>query len=280
MSRLCDLHTHSVFSDGSCTPAQIVEQAVQLGLGAVALTDHNTVDGLPSFLDAARGKPIEVVPGAEFSVDYQGDELHILGLFICPTAFSQVSALMAQVNRQKEESNLRLIASLRRVGVILDYQKIKDATPKGLVNRANIARALVKQGYTRTVSEAFDTLLSPAQGHYQEPKRLTAAEIIDFITSIHALPVLAHPFVSLTEDKLLPFLPIAKQWGLCGMECYYSEYSSATTQKALQIAREMGLLPSGGSDYHGLTKPDIMLGTGKGDLRVPFEAYLAMKEKI
>lgn len=280
MSGLCDLHTHSLFSDGTCTPTQIVEQAVRMELGAVALTDHNIVDGLPEFLDAARGKPIEVVLGAEFSADYQGDELHILGLFIQPTAFSQISTLMAEVNREKEESNLRLIEALRRVGVSLDYQAIKAATPRGFVNRANIARAMVKQGYTSTVAEAFDTYLSPKRGLYQEPKRLTAAEVIDLITSIHALPVLAHPFISLTEDKLMSFLPFAKQCGLCGMECYYSEYSTATTQRALQIASEMGLLPSGGSDFHGATKPHISLGKGKGDLCVPLEVYLALKERI
>ena len=104
MNKLCDLHTHSVYSDGTFTPAEIIDEAIKIGLSAVALTDHNTVDGLPDFISAANGKRIEIVPGAEFSADYNGTELHILGLFISPEHFGTVSALMANVNKLKEEN--------------------------------------------------------------------------------------------------------------------------------------------------------------------------------
>lgn len=274
---LCDLHTHSAFSDGTCTPAEVVDAAVAKGLSAVALTDHNTTDGLSDFINAASGKKIDIVPGAEFSVDYNGKELHMLGLFIEPAYFSQVSALMQAVTACKEQSNVELIESLYRIGIRLDYDEIKGATPSGKVNRAHIATAMMQKGYTATVAEAFETYLSPSAGHYKEPKRLTAWEILDFIRSIDALSVLAHPFLNLSEGDLARFLPEAKKKGLVGMECCYSLYDEAKTQTSLSLANEFGLLKSGGSDFHGTRKPDIEIGVGKGNLNVPYEWYLALK---
>ena len=277
MERFCDLHTHSVYSDGTFTPAEIIDEAIKIGLSAVALTDHNTVDGLPDFLSAARGKNIEIVPGAEFSVDYNGTELHILGLFISPEHFGKVSELMANVNKRKEESNISLVESLNRAGFALDYEVIKRSTPNGKINRAHIAAAMVDKGYISSVSEGFATVLSKSAGHYKEPKRLTAQEIIDFISSIGAVSVLAHPFLNLNERELVEFLSTTK--GLYGIECYYSEYDEDTVEKSLRIADEFGLVCSGGSDFHGMTKPNIKLGAGKGNLRVPFESFLELKNR-
>ena len=277
MNRICDLHTHSVFSDGTDTPAQIIAEAVRLGLSAVALCDHNTVDGLPDFLAAARDKPLDAIPGAEFSVDLEGTELHLLGLFLPQGAFSQISDLMRQVNDRKEQSNIDLVDALNRAGFSLCYDTIKAATPAGKVNRAHIAAALTKAGYTATISDAFRTLLSPAAGYYREPQRLTVWQMLEFLTAIGAVPVLAHPFLNLTKERLAAFLPRAKQAGLAGMECQYSLYDAATTKTSLDLAAEFGLLPSGGSDYHGSNKPDIRLGCGKGNLSVPGQWAQALR---
>ena len=275
---ICDLHTHSIYSDGTYSPAEIIDEAIKIGLSAVALTDHNTVDGLKDFISSARGKGIEIVPGAEFSVDYEGTELHLLGLFIKPEHFNAVSELMLSVNKSKEESNLALIQSLSLAGYPLDYEAIKGKTPNGKVNRSQIADAMLEKGYVSSKDEAFATILSPEVGHYKEPKRLTALEMIDFIKSIGAVPVLAHPFLNLDEkDKVMKFLRSAKEIGLVGMECYYPTYSEETTQMALRAANELGLVPSGGSDFHGAAKADISLGRGKGSVKVPFESYLRLK---
>ena len=147
MNKICDLHTHSIYSDGTCTPAEIIDEAIKIGLSAVALTDHNTVDGLSDFIEAACDKDIEIVPGVEFSVDYEGTELHILGLFIDPVYFEKVSALMTDVNRRKEESNIALVDSLSRAGYPLDHEAIKSKTPNGMINRSHIADAMVEKGY-------------------------------------------------------------------------------------------------------------------------------------
>lgn len=275
MKKVCDLHTHSIYSDGTCTPSEIIDGAIQAGLSAIALTDHNTVDGLPYFISAAHGKNIEIVPGAEFSVGHNGKELHILGLFISPEHFDEVSELMTIVNKRKEESNIALIESLKYAGYDLDYNEIKNTTPNGKINRAHIATAMIQKGYINSVKEGLDTVLSKSAGHYKEPKRLTAAEIVDFINSIDAVPVLAHPFLNLNEQELTDLLTTVK--GFAGMECYYSTYDAETTVKSIDIANKFGLVCSGGSDFHGTSKPNIKLGTGQGDLCVPFESYLKLK---
>ncbi len=279
MNRYCDLHTHSVFSDGTFTPTAIVEKAIDIGLSAVALCDHNTVDGLHEFLQAAKNKNIEAIAGAEFSVDYNGCELHLLGLFIPENAFSQITCLMTEVNERKAKSNVDLINSLNKAGYSIDYATIKSKTPNGKFNRAHIAAELTEKGYTPSIKNAFDTLLSTEAGYYTEPQRLTVWNMLDVIKSIGAVPVLAHPFLNLTESELSEFLPLAKESGLVGMECYYSSYDMALTQKSMEIAESFDLVCSGGSDFHGERKPDIMLGVGKGNLRIPYDCVIKLKNK-
>lgn len=269
MNGLCDLHTHSNYSDGTCTPAQLIDEAAALGLSAVALCDHNTADGLPAFLAAAEGRDILAVPGVEFSVDYGGTELHLLGLFIEPRCFPAVKEISDGYLRRKSQSNRALIGALALAGYPLDYGQILAQSPNGNINRAHIAAALVEHGYAGSIREAFRTLLSKDGMYYQEPARPTVWEMLDFLTGIGAVPVLAHPFLNLTEEALASFLPQAKARGLAGMETAYSTYDGATAACAARLARESGLLPSGGSDYHGAKKPDIRLGTGRGSLRVP-----------
>ena len=271
MNRYCDLHTHSVYSDGSYTPGELIEEAEVLGLSAIALCDHNTADGLPHFLRAAEGKKIKAVAGVEFSADLDGNELHLLGLYVKEKYFSQVTELMNGVLALKEESNLALIESLKGAGIFLDYGEIKAKTPNGRVNRAHIAAALTEKGYVTSIKEAFRSYLSKSGGFYTEPRRLTIWELIDFIISIDALPVLAHPLLNLEPKELSELLPKAKAAGLRGMECLYSEYRKEEIALSMELTRGNGLLPSGGSDFHGTNKPHISLGRGKGDLFVPAE---------
>ncbi len=276
---ICDLHIHSIYSDGTSTPCEIIEKSIELGISAIGLTDHNTVDGLPFFEEAALGKNIDIVLGTEFSVDYNGKELHLLGLFINPEHFNKISALMSDVMELKEQSNIDLVSALVAAGFDLDYNEIKRNTPNGKTNRAHIATAMMNKGYVSSVNEAFKTYLSKDGIYYKEPKRIDVFEMIDFIKSIGAVSVLAHPFLNLSEEELSSFLPIAKQRGLDGMECYYSLYDDETITASLWLADKFGLLPSGGSDFHGSRKPDIELGIGKGNLKIPYEWYLELKKK-
>ena len=277
MKKVCDLHTHSVFSDGTYTPRELIDAAIKTGLSAVALCDHNTVDGIEEFLSAAVGKNIDPVAGCEFSADLNGVEIHLLGLYIPRESLHKVSELMRAVKVRKEQSNIDLVHSLNRAGYKIDYDGIKKKSPRGNINRAHIAAELTEKGYTKSIDEAFGTLLSPKAGYYHEPERLTVWEILDFLRSIDAVPVLAHPFLNLTEEQLTEFLPRAKNAGLVGMECYYSLYDAETSEKSLKMAETFGLLPSGGSDFHGTNKPDIAPGRGKGNLAVPYEWATAIK---
>lgn len=278
MKTCCDLHTHSLFSDGTCTPAEILDLSVSAGLSAVALTDHNTVAGLPAFLAAAEGKEILAVPGVEISTGWQGKELHIVGLFLKPEDFDAVTDFLTIINIRKEESNRRLIQTLHRAGYPLDYDAIRRSHPEGTVNRAVIASALLEKGCVASIKEAFQTILSSRNGYYLPPERISALEAIAFLASIRAVPVLAHPFLNLSESQLRQFLPEAKRHGLGAMETVYSGYSPETAALAEKTAAEFSLLRSGGSDFHGSNKPGISLGTGKGDLCVPTAFVKSLEE--
>ena len=274
----CDLHMHSVFSDGTDTPESLIQKAGQQGLGAIALWDHNTVSGLPKFLEAARSSSVLAVPGVEFSTEYNGKELHILGLFIKEKYYGEIRELLAASEKRKEESNLDLIHNLGKDGYLLDYEKIKSERPDGRVNRAHIAAELTKSGYTSSIDEAFDRLLGKKHGYYHPAKRLDSLEMIAFLKSIGAAAVWAHPFFNMkTEKEVQEFIDAAKPCGLDGMETIYSTYSQETERLAMEIAKRNGLLQSGGSDYHGKNKPDIEMGTGRGNLRIPMEFYEKLK---
>ncbi len=264
----CDLHTHSNFSDGTYSPAELIAEAARLGLTAIALTDHNTVAGLPDFVAAGQGSGVEAIPGCEFSTDYQGTELHVLGLFIEPDHYGTVTNLLEQAQQEKERSNQNLVAALNDAGYTLDYDKICSRC-NGQINRAHIAAELVRKGYFSEIQAAFKGPLSAKNGLYHPPKRIDAYDCIRFIKSIGAVAILAHPFLSLEEEALRAFLPQAVEAGLDAMEVAYSKYSPETTAAAYAVADAFGLQYSGGSDFHGGNKPDIALGSGRGDLQIP-----------
>ncbi len=280
MEMYCDLHTHSVFSDGTYTPAQLLEEAQERGLSAIALTDHNTVAGLPDFLEAAKGKKVEAVPGVEFSSDYEGTELHILALYLKEEYFDQVTDLMMQYHRRKEQSNIDLVNKLNAAGYKISYEKIKLSTPEGQVNRALIAAELTELGYTASNKEAFERLLRPSCGYYIPPQRFTPKEMLGIIHDLGAVSILAHPYLNLKEEQLHIFLSMAGKWGLQGMEVRYSTYDEATTASAFAMADEFGLLYSGGSDFHGKNKPDIQMGVGRGNLGVPANWVSKIREIV
>ena len=265
----CDLHTHSTFSDGTFSPSQIVAEGLRKKLRAVALTDHNTIAGLTAFLKAAEGTGLEGIPGVEISTGYRNQEVHIVGLFLRQETYGELEDFLSVINQRKEKSNRELVAALREAGYALSYEEIRERH-QGNVNRAVITAELIEKGYITDRKEAFDGILSAKNGLYHPPERISAFEAIRFLSSIHAVPVLAHPYLSLTEEALHTFLPEAKRNGLAAMETRYSAFTPQLTEAARSLASEFGLLESGGSDFHGGNKPEIQLGSGKGDLAVPY----------
>ena len=268
----CDLHTHSVFSDGTYTPGEIVAEAKRRGL-IVALTDHNTVAGLPEFMTAAQDLGVTVVPGVEFSTEYEEKELHLLGLFILPEQYPVVEQMVKEQNILKEISNIELVERLNEAGYMIDYADIKRRNLNSVVNRAHMAAALLEQGYVTSVRDAFNTILSDNGGFYVQPYHLPLIDVIKALKRIGALAVLAHPLQEMTEQELRSLLPEAIEAGLAGMETTHSSYSPETIDLSKRIAAEYNLLPSGGSDFHGSVKPEISLGTGKGWHSIPASIY-------
>lgn len=276
---LCDLHVHSHYSDGTCSPAELISLAQAQHLGAIALCDHNTIAGLPDFLAAAEGSTVRGIPGIEFSTDYQGTELHILGLFIQPRHYDRINELLAFYQQKKEESNLALAKALRQAGYDVDYEAVKAET-SGIPNRAHFSAVLIEKGYFVNRKECFQSVLSPKNGLYTPPPRPDAFEIVSFIKDIGAVAILAHPFLSLSEEALREFLEKAVPLGLDGMETLYSTYDAAQTQLAQSIAAKFHIKESGGSDFHGSNKPDISIGLGHGNLAVPIALLHSLESAI
>ena len=273
----CDLHTHTNHSDGSNTPVELVAMAKELDL-IIALTDHNTVTGLPEFLAEAERIGVTAIGGTELSTVYHGEEFHLLGLFIDPEKYGEVEELCREYHILKEESNIDLVNRLRKAGYSIDYASIKARNVKGNVNRAHIAAELIEAGYFGSVSEAFDRLLDEKCGYYIPPRRLELTDAIGFLTEIGALPILAHPLKDIDGDRLREMLPELIEAGLVGMETMHSSYSDEKIALSKVIAADFGLLESGGSDYHGSNKPGVKLMVGKGNLNIPASIYYKLLE--
>lgn len=277
--KLCDLHTHSSYSDGSFTPSEIIKEAEEKGLSAVALTDHNTFGGLAEFFEASRSSSVEGVGGVEITTEYKGKELHIVALFVDPDLHGELNDLLEMQQLIKDKANYDLYKRLKAEGYVINYQNILEAAKKGSVNRVHFANELIRCGYIEDRAQAFDDLLSEERGLYLPAKRLDALDVIRLLSSLSLVSVLAHPFLCLEYDELKEFLPKAKELGLCAMETDYSTFSEEETALAHGLADKFGLLRSGGSDFHGINKPLISLGQGMGGLKVPYEYLLEMKSK-
>ena len=273
----CDLHTHSTASDGTVSPQELVEKAQQIGLGAVALTDHNTLTGLPEFVQAARGTTVRAVPGIEISTEYEGHEVHIVGLFLTPQAGLELEEHLKIFEQEKEENNRELVDALNRAGYRISWERLRQRV-MGRMNRAHIAAALTEAGYSQSPEEAFRTILHPDGPFYHPPHCPQSLQVLEMLRDLKICPVLAHPFLSLHSQQLTEFLPKAKTRGLMGMEVFYSTYDRRTTEAAQAMAEHYGLLPSGGSDFHGAIKPDIQLGVGRGNLQIPMQWLEQLEE--
>ena len=276
INKTCDLHSHSRFSDGTLSPTELVKLAEAQGISALALTDHNTSEGLPEFMEAGRQSSVITVPGCEISTEWNKNEIHIVGLFFRRKYWGEIDNLLEQAHIAKNASNQRLINNLNKAGYRISEEEV-SALASGNYNRAHVARILMAKGYVNSVTEAFDTLLRPGKGFYYPPDRITSLEAIHFIKTFGATAIMAHGLISLTREQMRSFLPEAKKAGLDAIETRYSDYDEEMTATAISFAEEFSLRQSGGSDFHGQTKPHISLGTGRGNLLVPYEFYENMR---
>lgn len=276
----CDLHLHSYYSDGTNPPKFLVDMALKSEIGCIALTDHNTVKGIPEFLAEASKAGVDAIGGIEFSVDYRGRELHLLALGVNEEYFAEIEEMMDEYLKIRERSNREMIDALSADGYVINFDEIVTKSGNGYVNRAHIAAELVEKGYCTSIKEAFATLLSKDGPYFRERKYPGVFEMIEYIEKIGAVSVIAHPFLHFEEMGLREFLSEARCHGLGGMETVYTTYSEEQTAIAKAIAKEFDLLESGGSDFHGSTKPDVAFGVGYGNLKIPASFAEKIKGRV
>ncbi len=277
MSRLVDLQSHSTYSDGTCTPREIVELAAQAGLAAVALTDHDTVAGVPEFIDAGSELGVETLPAIELSVTAAQARVDILGYLIDP-ASRPLTELIQQARAYRAERLPEMLEALDEADVPLEREAVEAIAGGTAIGRPHIAQALVAAGHAGSVGEAFDELIGRGQPGYVPKRRLDPAEAIEAIHAAGGVAVLAHPCL-IHPAQLMPVLDALTPRGLDGLEVYYSAHDAEHVRAFTQIAEARGLVKTGGSDFHGENRPEIQLGTGRGDLAVPYDCVEALKQR-
>ncbi len=277
---LCDMHIHSNCSDGSFPPEELINEAKKEGIKAIALCDHNTVSGLTRFVNASKNSGVIAVPGVEVTSAYNGKEVHVLGLFLKESQYPKIAEYLEQINVRKIENNQMLAKRLNEGGFAINYEAVLNIAGDAIPNRVHFAKALLEKGYISSVSEAFETVLAENGVFYKPAEKLDALEVVRFLRSVGAVPVLAHPFLNFSLEELKVFLPKAKKCGLVGMETVYPLFSKEEAALAKSLAKEYGLIPSGGSDFHGTNKPDIKMGRGKDNITVPYQFYENLKKSI
>ncbi len=276
MEKYIDLHTHSLKSDGSMTPAEVVREAKKAGLSAIALSDHDTVDGLPEAIAEGRKIGVEVIPAIEFSVQSK-TENHILGYFIDYTNPKLIQMLKEVVDLRIRRNHVTT-QRLNELGFDITLEEVRALAPNNFVGRAHFARVLMDKGYIETVKEGFDKYMSVGKYAYCEQQRLTAKDAVELIAECGGISFLAHPHLTkLPDDELKEFLAELKGYGLCGIEGYYTDYTPEMQAKYHAIAEEMGLMISGGTDFHAAMKPHISIGTGLGNMKIPYSVLEEMK---
>ncbi len=280
-----DLHVHSNRSDGSFTPAQLVDYAREKGLAAFALTDHDTIDGLEEairYAEALRAgqaagalgtqgrAPVpEVIPGIEFSTEYRGQDVHVLGLYIDHHDPAFVQRLRDFVD-SRTARNRKMCRLLQEAGIDLTYEALLSEFPDAVITRAHYARYMLEHGHVKSMSEAFERYIGDNCPCFVPREKVTPVDAVKLVLDAGGIPILAHPVLYHMSDGELDALTARlKENGLVGLEAVYSTYTAADERRMRGLAKKYGLVVSGGSDFHGANKPGLDLGTGYGSLYVP-----------
>ncbi len=265
---MIDLHSHSTFSDGSLTPRDLARHAAELGLSALALTDHDTTAGLDQFMAACSESGIRGVPGVEISVDVRSGTMHMLGYFI-DSRDDKLEQVLVRIRNGREDRNRQIIEKLNALGLKLSFEEVSAFASEDVVGRPHFALAMVQKGYVASKEAAFELYLAKGKPAYAERYRMSASDSIAAIVHAGGVPVLAHPFtLDLGHAALRDLVKDLKGKGLQGIEVYYSEHNDEQQRHYESLAREFDLVTTGGSDFHGQLNPRVELGRGFGNLKV------------
>lgn len=264
-----DLHIHSTASDGSEAPTAVIRAAAAGRLSAVALTDHDTLAGIPEARAEAERHGIVLVPGVELSVDWDGRPMHLLAYWIEPGTGPLQDRLSA-LRAGRDDRNARVVEALTEMGIDITLDEVTAESGGGSVGRPHIAAVLAAKGVVGSIAEAFDRYLAAGRPAYRTRARLSAAEAATLARASGGVAVVAHPHtVADRRDEFADAFARFADSGIAGVECHYVEYPPAHRARLASIAERLGLVATGGSDFHGRYRPGISIGTGRGDLAVP-----------
>jgi len=275
-----DLHIHSTASDGTLTPVEILAMARELKLGAIAITDHDTIDGSKELLSLGIPSDIKFLTGVEISASWPssfslGGSLHILGYGI-KIDNHLMNQTLNTLQEARKNRNPQIIKRLNKLGFDISMDDIiKEAGIDGQVGRPHIARVMIKKGFAASISDAFNQYLATGKPAYVDKYRVECHKAIEMIINAGGIPVLAHPVLLHMQSKesLEQFISTLTEMGLKGIEVYYSEHTPKDVAYYENIAQKNGLIMTGGSDFHGSLKPTIKMGSGTGNLSVPYAVY-------
>jgi hypothetical protein len=269
---MIDLHCHSIFSDGTSTPEELLRLAEQCGITALALTDHDTTDGLPRFMAAGKSSEVHAVPGIELSAEYGDTTFHMLGYFFDPACEALQSALH-WVREGRVERNTQILEKLNRLGYELTHDDVRKHAGDALIARPHFAAALIEKGHFSHKDKIFQQLLGKGKAAYVDRRRLTPEACIELIRKAGGVSVIAHPGqMKLTSRGLRRLVKQLKTHGLGGIEVWHPIHKPHQSASFLRICEDFDLVATGGSDFHGALTPDLSLGRGFGDLDVPEHA--------
>ncbi len=277
MCKYIDLHTHSTCSDGTFTPTQVVKAAKDARLCAIALTDHDTIDGLHEAIEAGKKYGIEVITGIEFSVT-SDTEMHLLGLGFdidCPA----ITEILDEMIYQREIRNRKVAELLKDIGINITVDDILAEATSKVTGRSQIAKAMLKKGYVSTINEAFDKYLKHGRPAYVERTTLSPEKAIEIIKQCGGKSSLAHlNQIGKSNEELYTILTHLKSSGLDAVEGYHTEYTDDMGIRYRKMAADIGLKITGGSDFHGTNKDGYNIGTGNGNLKIPYEILNALRQ--
>lgn len=281
-----DLHIHSTASDGTCAPSELLQMAAGLGLQAIAITDHDTLEGIRAALGGALPEHLRLLSGVEISTKApdgfpMGGSLHILGYGV-DVNDAPLQQALDELKQARDSRIPRIIERLNHVGVPVTMQQVMEQVGQGNPGRPHVARAMILAGVVADINEAFDRFLSKGQPAYVDKYRIPCRRALDLIHGAGGVAVLAHPYLvpGGRGEALTPFVEHLCSIGLAGIEIYYPQHTPQDVALYLEVARRFDLLMTGGTDFHGELSPGIQMGRGKGDLHIPFAIYEALIAKI
>lgn len=277
--RAIDLHTHSIYSDGSLTVEELIDLALEKNLSYIALTDHDSVEGVKRAMDYARDKDITVIPGIELSSEYHGRDIHIVGLNI-DIDNEEFKDYLKEFVSDREARNEKMCAILSDAGIVIGYDELKSEYPDSVITRAHFARLMLKKGYTTSLKEAFERYIGDNCPYFVPRNKISASMAVDLIKKAKGIPVLAHPMLyHMSMARINDLVDELKSYGLMAIEAIYTTNTNSDERDIRVLAARKGLEISGGSDFHGKAKPKTELGTGYGSLFVPESVWFDLKDR-